>query len=121
MSVSERNALARGWLGGAAELGTSAIDKQSPKPLHDAQGAADDDADNSGSNHSSDNEQRDVLETVSCLRLSCHCKACRQATVAGALVHVMRRFLCNALLDGTIYFVRYAAAVCPAVDDHGVL
>jgi hypothetical protein len=72
MTVSERNALARGWLGGAAEPGTSPIDnKQSPKPLHDAQGVAEDDDNNSGSNHSSDNEQRDVLETVSCLRLSC--------------------------------------------------
>jgi hypothetical protein len=70
MTVSERNALASGSLGGAAELGTSPINKQSPKPLHDAQGAAEDDPDNSGS-HSSDNVQRDVRETVSCLWPSC--------------------------------------------------
>ncbi|WIA11808.1 hypothetical protein OEZ85_011900 [Tetradesmus obliquus] len=61
MTVSERNALAKGWLG--AEASTSAAPKQSPKPSSSAQQGGDDDADSSGSNHSSDNEQRDVLET----------------------------------------------------------
>lgn len=63
MTVSERNALAKGWLG--AEAGTSPAPKQSPKPSSSAQQGGDDDEDSSGSNHSSDNEQRDVLETVS--------------------------------------------------------
>ncbi|WIA31940.1 hypothetical protein OEZ86_002799 [Tetradesmus obliquus] len=61
MTVSERNALAKGWLG--AEAGTSPAPKQSPKPSSSAQQGGDDDEDSSGSNHSSDNEQRDVLET----------------------------------------------------------
>jgi hypothetical protein len=65
MTASERSALAKGWLGGVAEPGTSPIDRQSPTPAGGAQQAGDDDANNSGSNHSSDNEQRDVLETVS--------------------------------------------------------
>eukprot|EP00883_Tetradesmus_obliquus_P005433 jgi/Sobl393_1/1585/SZX64196.1 len=61
MTVSERNALAKGWLG--ADAGTSPAPKQSPKPSSSAQQGGDDYADSSGSNHSSDNEQRDVLET----------------------------------------------------------
>jgi hypothetical protein len=65
MTVSERSALAKGWLGAPAEPGTNPIDRQSPTPAGGAQQAADDDADNSGSNHSSDSEQQDVLETVS--------------------------------------------------------
>jgi hypothetical protein len=64
MTVSERSALAKSCLGGAEEPGTSPIDRQSPTPAGDAQQAADEDADSS-SNHSSDNEQQDVLETVS--------------------------------------------------------
>ncbi|KAF6265892.1 hypothetical protein COO60DRAFT_768059 [Scenedesmus sp. NREL 46B-D3] len=59
MTVSERNALARGCLG--TEPATSALDKRSPQPS--AQQGEDDDAGASGSNHSSDNEPRDVLET----------------------------------------------------------
>jgi hypothetical protein len=126
MTVSERNALARGWLGAAAELGTRPIDKQSPKPLHDAQGAAEDDDNNSGS-HSSDNEQRDVLETVraacgpavdttDCLHTSptsCHwwCPLQNAAKSKPFNSAAARHRLC----------VCCAAAVSSAVDDHGVL
>jgi hypothetical protein len=94
MTVSERNALTRGWLGG--EPGGSPAARQSPKPSSSAQqGAEDDDADNSGSNHSSDNEQRDVLETVSCL-LAClmlqprqkACQVAPQCCVRLAPLHV---------------------------------
>jgi hypothetical protein len=81
MTLSQRNAKDRtsGWWGG--EAGGSPEAKQGPtgaEPSSSAQqGAEDDDADNSGSNHSNDNEQRDVLETVSCLpSTACNCCCC---------------------------------------------
>jgi hypothetical protein len=119
MTVSERNALARGWLG--AEPSTTPVERQSLAAPTNAEPAADDNADNS-----SDTEQCDVLETVNCLqhgccwchqwwldRRRCIFMVCKLDSAIHRLLKVVYMTKCNNWLQVPVGLLQWWAVLLP--------